>query len=137
MKKMQGFNNDAGAASIVARALLVSFVIAIIMLLMTFGFMYIFSGERIPATTAIVLILFAISFISSVVLLDRMGVERRSSIIGGTGIGLAMTIFLISVICGVFYIKNGMIDIDLETLLTGFGVCLITGAVINHIILKF
>lgn len=135
---MKGFKEESSTGMVVARALAVSVIISVAMMLTALGFMYLFSnGVDLPLSTAIVLVVFAISFIASVVLFDRAGGDQISSFIGGAAVALSVTLFVVAVISGVFYIKSaGLYNVGLDLLLTGFAICLIVSLVINRLTLK-
>jgi hypothetical protein len=139
---MAGFNDETGPGMIIARAIAISAIMSIVMMLMALGFMQLLSGGAdLPVSTAIVLIVFAVSFIAAVVLMERAGSDQTSSIVGGAAIALCVTILVIALVSGVAYI-GGHGDLmnspgtDLNTLLTGFAICLVASLVINRLTLK-
>lgn len=139
---MAGFKDETGPGMVIARAIAISAIMSIAMMLMALGFKQLFSANAdLPISTAIILIVFAISFIASVVLMERAGSDQTSSLVGGAAIALCVTILVISLVSGVSYIggHNDLLNspgTDLNTLLTGFAVCLVASLIINRLTLK-
>ncbi|MCD1293607.1 hypothetical protein CUJ83_01165 [Methanocella sp. CWC-04] len=137
---MFSLNDRSGVQNQLARAFLTSFAMSLTMMLMAFGFMYLFdpnSAHELPVSTAIILVVFALSFIASAVLLERSGMAQAPALIGGAAIAMGLTMFLVSIMCGVFYLYDGMLELETDTLITGFAVCLILSVVIDRLVLKF
>jgi len=139
---MAGFKDETGPGMIIARAIAISAIMSIAMMLMALGFMQLLSGSAdLPVSTAIVLIVFAISFIAAVVLMERAGNDQTASLVGGAAIALCVTVLVIALVSGVSYI-GGQGDLlqnsgtDLNTLLTGFAICLVVSLIINRLTLK-
>jgi hypothetical protein len=138
---MFGFE-DSDPMVVIGKALGISVVISSLMVLTSLGFMYLFSpGMSLPVPIAIILIVFAISFIASTVLLDKASDNLFAAFMGGSAVALSATIFTIALVSGAYYIINrNMITlpepIGLDSLLTGFAICLIVSLVINRLTLK-
>ena len=139
---MADITDETGPGMIIARAIAISAIMSIVMMLMALGFMQLLSGSAdLPVSTAIVLIVFAVSFIAAVVLMERAGSDQTSSLVGGAAIALCMTALVIAMVSGVSYI-GGHGDLvnspgtDLNTLLTGFAICLVASLIINRLTLK-
>jgi hypothetical protein len=134
-----------GARAAVTRAFAVSITMAVLVVLMALGFMsvvpHFVSGEdfshwlMVPLGAA--LIVFALSFVASAVLLDRSGIGRIQSIIVGAIVALGVTVLLLTAYAGAKYVNDGSITLDNETLLAGFALALIGSAIIDRLILKF
>jgi hypothetical protein len=139
---MAGFKNETGPGAVIARAIAISAIMSVAMILMALGFIQLCSGNAdLPVSTAIVLIVFAVSFIAAFVLMERAGSGQTSSLIGGAAVALCATIFVASLLSGIAYIagNNGFLSnsgTDLNTLLTGFAVCLVASLIINRFTLK-
>ena len=102
---MAGFKDETGPGMIIARAIAISAIMSIAMMLMALGFMQLLSGSAdLPVSTAIVLIVFAISFIAAVVLMERAGNDQTASLVGGAAIALCVTVLVIALVSGVSYI---------------------------------
>jgi hypothetical protein len=138
-----GVSRDARAA--VTRAFAVSITMAVLMVLMALGFMsvtpHFVSGEDISRWLMVplgaALVVFAISFVASAVLLDRTGTGQVQSIIVGAILSLGITTLVLIVYAGAKYINDGALALDNETLLAGFALALIASAIIDRLILKF
>jgi hypothetical protein len=118
---------------------------AVLMVLMALGFMsvtpHFVSGEDISRWLMVplgaALVVFAISFVASAVLLDRTGTGQVQSIIVGAILSLGITTLVLIVYAGAKYINDGALALDNETLLAGFALALIASAIIDRLILKF
>jgi hypothetical protein len=134
-----------GARAAVVRAFAVSITMAVLTVLMALGFISVFphfiSGEdfshwlMVPLGAA--LILFALSFVASAVLIDRSGTGQLQSVIVGAIVALGITALVLIVFAGAKYVNDGAITLDNETLLAGFAIALIGSAIIDRLILKF
>jgi hypothetical protein len=134
-----------GARTAVVRAFAVSITMAVLMVLMALGCMsvipHFMSGEdfshwlMVPLGAA--LILFALSFVASAVLIDRSGTGQLQSVIVGAIVALGITALVLIVYAGAKYVNDGAIALDNETLLAGFAIALIGSAIIDRLILKF
>lgn len=135
---MAGFKEETGPGMVIARALVVSVIMALAMMLMAFGFMYLFSANaELNVPTAVFLIVFAISFIIAAILLERSGISQVSSLIGGMAVALCATILVVALVSGIYFIQKAMLyTVDSNTILTGFAICLIASLVINRLTLK-
>ncbi len=133
-------STGTGTGMVIGRALGVSIIISLLMMLTTLGFMYLFAGMSQPLSTATVLVVFAISFVIAAVLIDRASEDILASFIGGAAIALSITIFVVALVAGVSYIIDKMklpgLGIGFDVLLTGFAVCLIASLIINRLTLK-
>jgi hypothetical protein len=133
------------ARAAVVRAFAVSITMAVIVVLMALGFMSVIprfiSGEdfsqwlMVPLGAA--LVLFALSFVASAVLLDRSGTGQLQSVIVGAIVALGITVLVLIAYAGAKYVNDGAIGLDNETLLAGFAIALIGSAIIDRLILKF
>jgi hypothetical protein len=135
---MRGFEGSSPEAVIV-KALGVSVVVSISMLLTSLGFMYLFSpGTDVPLSTALLLVVFAISFVAAAVLLERASDNMLASFMGGGAIALSATVFVVALVSGVYFLINidKMVLPGMDMLLTGFAICLISSLVINRLTLK-
>jgi hypothetical protein len=135
---MRGFEGSSPEAVIV-KALGVSVVVSISMLLMSLGFMYLFSpGMDVPLSTALLLVVFAISFVAAAVLLERASDNMLASFMGGGAVALSATVFVVALVSGVYFLINidKMVLPGMDVLLTGFAICLIASLVINRLTLK-
>lgn len=134
---MSAYSESPGAGRMLVRAFSISIGMALLMMLMAFGFMYIFTVKyELPVSFAIVLMAFAISFIASSVLLNRIGAGSISSLIGGAAMASGLTILLVAAGCGIYYINASLTDVGADTLLAGFAACLIVSMVINSLTLR-
>jgi hypothetical protein len=139
---MAGFKDETGPGMIIARAIAISAIMSIAMMLMALGFKQLYQGKAdLPISTAIVLIVFAISFIASVVLMERAGSGQTSSLVGGAAIALCVTVLITALVSGASYVvaNSDLLlakDPGLNTLLTGFAICLVASLIINRLTLK-
>jgi hypothetical protein len=134
-----------GARAAVTRAFAVSITMAVLMVLMALGFMsvvpHFVSGEdfshwlMVPLGAA--LVVFALSFVASAVLLDRSGTGPLQSVIVGAIVALGVTVLVLTAYAGAKYVNDGTLTLDNETLLAGFALALIGSAIIDRLILKF
>lgn len=128
--------------SALLRAFIIAILMAAVMMLMAFGFIYLTNtfketgNASLPVSSAIVLLFFALSFIVSAVLLDRNGVGQTTSLIGGAAVALALTVCIISVVCGLYYLPKMPYNEIWELLLTGFALALVASVIINQLTLK-
>lgn len=135
---MSAFGAVKGAGMAVARAFMVTVTMAVLMMLIAFGFMHLLSNEAsLPVSMAIILVVFALSFVASAVLLDRSGTGQVQSLIAGAIIALGTTILILTAYSGAIFVGNGNLNnLDLETLLYGFAAALIVSVVIDRLVLK-
>jgi hypothetical protein len=133
---MRGFEGSSPEVVIV-KALGISVVVSLLMILASLGFMYLFSpGMNVPLSTAVLLVVFAISFVVAAVLLDRASDNLLASFMGGGAVALSATIFVVALVSGVYFFIDKMTLPGLDVLLTGFAICLIASLVINRLTLK-
>ena len=132
-----------GAVKAVARAFVVSVTLAALMVLMAFGFIYFQAhleagGLPKDITMAMVLVVFALAFVATAVLLDRSGIGQAQALVGGAILALGITVLVTSVAVGVYYVSQGMMgqDFDRDTLLTGFAVAIVASVIIDRLVLK-
>jgi hypothetical protein len=123
--------------AVIVKALGVSVVVSLLMLLTSLGFMYLFSpGVSLPLSTALLLVVFAVSFVAAAVLMERASDNMLASFMGGGAVALSVTVFIVALISGACYLIDKMALPGPDTLLTGFAICLIAGLVINRLTLK-
>ncbi|WP_128860011.1 hypothetical protein [Methanocella paludicola] len=132
---MFGFE-ESDPVVVIGRALGVSVVISALMLLTSLGFMYLFSGMSLPLSLAIILVVFAISFIAATVLLDKASNDLLAAFMGGAAVALSVTVFVIALVSGAYFFIDKMKMPGLDVLLTGFAICLIASLIINRLTLK-
>jgi hypothetical protein len=132
---MKGFE-ETGPVKVIGKALVISLIISLLMMLMSFGFMYLFSGMSLPLSTAIMLVVFAVSFIAAAVLLDRASDDLLASFIGGGAVALSATVFVVALVSGAYFLIDKMEMPGIDVLLTGFAVCLIASLVVNRLTLR-
>jgi len=132
-------SSGSDAGKLIARALAISAAMAILMILTTLGFIYLFSpGASLPLPFAVLLIVFAVSFIGAAVLIDRASEDLLASFMGGAAVALSVTIFIVALVSGAAGIidNGGLLGLDYSTLLTGFAICLIASLIINRLTLR-
>ncbi len=127
---------DTDPAVVIGKALGVSLAISLLMLLTSLGFMYLFSGMSLPFSVAIILVVFAVSFIGATVLLDKASNDLLAAFMGGAAVALSVTIFITALVSGAYFFIDKMKLPGLDLLLTGFAICLIASLVINRLTLK-
>jgi hypothetical protein len=135
---MRGFEGSSPEVVIV-KALGVSIVVSLLMLLTSLGFIYLFSpGMDVPLSTALLLVVFALSFVAAAVLLDRASDNLLASFMGGGAVALSATVFVVALVSGIYFLINTdkMILPGMDMLLTGFAICLIASLIINRLTLK-
>jgi hypothetical protein len=142
---MSAFGAAKGAGTAVARAFVVTVTMAVLMMLIAFGVMYIMphisgqeeSGSWLPVSIAIALVIYAISFVAAVVLMDRAGTGQVQSLIAGAVVALFITVLILTIYSGIKYVSDGnLAGLDLETLLFGFAMSLIASVIIDRLVLK-
>jgi len=139
---MLGFEGN-DPMMVIGKALGVSVIISVLLLLSTLGFMYLLSGMSLPLHMAIILVVFAISFIAAAVLLDKASNDLLAAFMGGAAVALGVTVFVVALAAGVNYILDLNSHVPklpafpgLDMLLTGFAVCLIASLIVNRLTLK-
>ena len=137
---MSGYSQEQGALRTIGKALAVSVAMAAIMMLMAYGFMYLFSDRAsLPFSMAIVLGIFAISFIVGAVLLERSGIGQVKAIAGGAAAAVVLTVAIVTAILGVINIVSiGYPELyyQIDSILAGFAISLIAALVIDRLTLK-
>lgn len=133
---MRGFEGSS-PEMVIAKALGVSVAMSLLMLLTGLGFLYLFSpGMNLPLSTALLLVVFAVSFVVAAVLLDRASDNLLASFMGGGAVALGVTVFIVALVSGVYFFVDKMALPGLDALLTGFAICLIASLIINRLTLK-
>jgi hypothetical protein len=127
-------------AVVIGKALGVSVVISALMMLTSLGFMYLFSGMSLPLSAAIILVVFAVSFIAAAVLLDKASNDLLAAFMGGAAVALSVTVFVIALVSGSYYLVEmsfwQWVSDKVDMLLTGFAICLVASLIINRLTLK-
>ncbi len=132
---MQGFKEPSPGTAI-GKALAISVILSVLMMLTGLGFIRLLSGMRMDVSIAIVLVVFAISFIIATVLLDKMSDNLLASFMGGAAAALSITVFIVALVSGAYFLMDKTELPGTDSLLIGFAVCLIAGMVINRLTLK-
>lgn len=123
--------------TILARAFLIAVMMALAMMLMAFGFVYLLTpGASLPVSAAIMLLVFALVFIAAAVLLQRTGAGQTTSIIGGAAVALGFTIFIVTLCSGIIGLQAGAVTLETDTLIGGFAIALVASVIINQLTLK-
>ncbi len=133
---MRGFEGSS-PEMVIVKALGVSAVVSLLMLLTSLGFVYLFSpGMNMPLSTALLLVVFAVSYVAAAVLLERASDNMPAAFMGGGAVALGVTVFVVALVSGVSFLMNNMALPGPDVLLTGFAICLIASLVINRLTLK-
>ncbi|CAJ37524.1 hypothetical protein [Methanocella arvoryzae] len=120
-----------------ARAFLIAVLMALVMMLMAFGFVYLLNpGASLPISAAVMLLAFALAFIAAAVLLQRTGAGQTTAIIGGAAIAMGFTIFVVTLCTGVLYLQSGAAAVETDTMVGGFAIALVASVIINQLTLK-
>jgi len=138
------FGAAKGAGPAIGRAFVVSIALAVLMVLMAIGFMsiaphFISSGDLgswLIVPLAVALAIFALSFVVATVLLDRAGTGQWQSIAIGGILALGITVLLLTFYGGLKFVSGKGVALDDETLLAGFALALIAGAIVDRLVLK-
>lgn len=118
-------------------ALALSFALALLMILMALGIMYIAKNLGLVLSLyPYILLLFAISFIICSVFLTAKKVERKKSIIGGSLMALAVTFTLVT-LYGAFWHLIPLCEPCRSLGLEGFIIALAVCMVISWIMLTY
>ena len=144
VKGLAGFGAAKGAGPAIARAFVVSITLAILIVLMAIGFMsiaphFISSGDLgswLIVPLAVALAIFALCFVVVSVLLDRAGTGQWQSIVIGGVLALGTTVLILTIYSGLKMVNDGSVTLDNETLLAGFALALIAGAIVDRLVLK-
>ena len=122
--------------TMLARAFLIAAIMAVAMMLMALGFIKLFTNFSLPVSSAIVLLVFALTFLAAAVLLQRTGASQTTSILGGSAVALGFTIFAVALCSGLFYLLSGTAVLETDTLVGGFALALVASVIINQLTLK-
>ena len=122
--------------TILAKAFLIATIMAVAMMLMAFGFIKLLTNFSLPVSSAIVLLVFALTFIAAAVLLQRTGASQMTATIGGVAIASGFTIFAVTLCSGAFYLLSGTASLETDTLVGGFALALVASVIINQLTLK-
>ena len=134
---MPGVSVTRDTWMVLARAFLIAVVMALAMMLMAAGFMYLLKPDAsLPISAAIMLLVFALAFIASAVLLQRIGAGQATSLIGGAAIAVGFTAFIVTLCSGVLSLQSGAVALETDTLVGGFAIALVASVVINQLTLK-
>lgn len=123
--------------TVLARAFLIAVLMALAMMLMAFGFVYLITqSTSLPVSATIILLVFALAFIAATVLLQRTGAGQTTAIIGGAAVALGVTIFIVTLCSGALYLQSGTAAVETDTLIGGFAIALVASVIINQLTLK-
>jgi hypothetical protein len=133
------------AKAAVTRAFAVSITLAVLMVLMALGFMsvvpHFVKGDDLAGWLTVPLgaamVVFALAFVASAVLLDRTGTGPLQSVVVGAILALGVTVLVLTIYAGAKYVNDNSMTLDNETLLAGFALALIGSAIIDRRIVKF
>jgi hypothetical protein len=120
------------AVTALIKAFFFSIGMAVLMMLMALGFIYISTGANLPVSATVAMVIFALSFVATAVLLDHAGMERTGALLGGAALALLLTAFFLTVGCGIVLINGGGLveRLGLDTLLAGFAASVMASVVI-------
>ena len=122
--------------TILARAFLIAAIMALAMMLMAFGFIKLLTNFSLPVSSAILLLVFAVTFLAAAVLLQRTGASQMTALIGAGAVALGFTIFVVALCSGLFYLLSGTAMLETDTLVGGFALALVASVIINQLTLK-
>ena len=123
--------------TVLARAFLIAVLMALAMMLMAFGFVYLLTqSTSLPVSAGILLLVFALAFIAATVLLQRTGAGQTTALIGGAAVAMGFTIFLVTLCGGIIYLQSGTAPLETDTLVGGFAIALVASVIINQLTLK-
>lgn len=113
-------------------ALALSFALALMMILVALGIMYIAKNLGLVLSMyPYILLLFAICFVICSVFLTTKKVERKKSIIGGSLMALAVTFALVTLCSALWYLITSSCEpcrfLGLEGFIITLAVCMVLG----------
>ncbi len=110
----------------------VSIVLALGMISIVFGVIYLFSVSSLkdlPVPLPVLLMVFAIIFVLGSVFFEERGAERVGAMVGG-GIAAAIVSLILMLICGgvLYLLANGM-ETGIDKIVSMLAVCMVIGMV--------
>ena len=115
------------------QALVVSTVMAVFMIGVALGIMGMVTAEsnRLPLPFPILLLIFAVIFITGSVFFEQRGADHIGSLIGGTIVAFSATFACASFFGGIMYaLKGGITAIGMPQIISALAICMIASMVI-------
>ena len=128
---MNGVNFEVLSENPFAQALAVSTVMAVFMIGAAMGIVYMLDTGKPALPISVMLLIFAVVFITGSVFFEGRGADQFGSLVGGCITGFGATFASVSFVGGVVYAFNGGFKIlGFEQLVSALAVCMIASMLI-------
>ncbi len=108
---------------------------ALVMLGIAFGIIYMFESEKSPIPLAFVLMIGAISFIMGSAFFNSRGAHQLKSLIGGGVIGISSTFVIVSIAGSIKYAYGTSDGPNWEMLVSMLAFCMVASMIILEFVL--
>ncbi|MGP8319953.1 MAG: heat-shock protein [Methanosarcinaceae archaeon] len=117
------------------QALAISISMAVFMIGVAFGIINMASTGESPMPFALLLLIFAVVFITGSVFFEERGADHVGSLIGGCIAAFTLTFTLMAFFSGIIYSFNGGIDtLGWENIVSALAICMISSMVLIRIL---
>ncbi len=121
MVKMQWTNNKF------ITTLGISIVLALGMISVVFGVIYLSSGGDIPVPLPALLMAFAIVFVLGSVFFEDRGADRVGALVGGSIVAAIVSLTMMLICGGVLYLLTNGMDTGIDKIVSMLAVCMVIG----------
>jgi len=108
---------------------------ALVMVGIAFGIIYMFESENSPIHPAFVLMIGAISFIMGSAFFNSRDANQLKSLVGGGAIGISSTFVIVSIAGGIKYVYDPSDGPNWEMLVSILAVCMVASTIILEFVL--
>lgn len=115
-------------------ALVISTILALGMISIVFGAIYLFTYKEIAVPMPVLLMAFAIAFVLSSVFFEERGADRIGALIGGGITAIMLSLILVLTCSGVLYLLTHGMETGIDKIASMLAICMIIGMVIFNYI---
>lgn len=112
-----------------AKALGISIVIAFGMVSATFGVISLFAKGGNPVPLPVLLIVFAIVFVTGSVFFEERGADRIGAMVGGSIAAATVSLVMVLICGGVLYLLENGMQTGIDRVVSMLAVCMVLGMV--------
>ncbi len=117
----------------IVQALLRSFGISLLILIVAFGLMYIYKSGS-PLSPTLLLLLIAVSFIVGSAYFDKKGAHTIYAMIGGAIVSAGATFIITALVAGIRYLFEGAAIPKLEEIISVVALLMITSMIALRVV---
>ena len=105
----------------------ISIVLALGMISVVFGVIYLSSGRGIPVPLPALLMAFAIVFVLGSVFFEDRGADRVGALVGGSIVAAIVSLTMMLICGGVLYLLTNGMDTGIDKIVSMLAVCMVIG----------